>query len=136
MIFKLKISKIIFIFSCFFLSACLNNVEETIEVGDDIDKNPITIDWSFNSTPSGIGNAKASRIIEVGDTVTWNWYDIGVHNVHNLSSANESFESTYLGPGGSFSFTFTTVGSNPYQCDPHPSNMFGVITVVAKGTLK
>lgn len=93
--------------------------------------NTIIIDWSFDSTPSATGNANASRTIKVGETVTWNWYGTGVHNVHNLSSSNESFESQYLGPGGSFSFTFNSVGTNPYQCDPHPSNMFGTITVVA-----
>lgn len=93
--------------------------------------NTIIIDWGFDSTPSATGNANASRTIKVGETVTWNWYGTGVHNVHNLSSSNESFESQYLGPGGSFSFTFNSVGTNPYQCDPHPSNMFGTITVVA-----
>jgi protease II len=37
--------------------------------------------------------------------------------------------------GGSFSYTFTQVGTNDYVCTPHAGNMFGTITVVADGTL-
>ena len=97
--------------------------------------NTITIDWSFNSTPSASGNANASRTIEVGDTVTWNWYATGTHNVNSKAGSAENFESEFFGNGGTFSYTFTTVGTNDYICDPHPSNMFGTITVVAEGTL-
>ena len=54
----------------------------------------ITIDWSFNSTPSATGNANSSRTIEVGDTVTWNWYSGGSHNV----KSNE-FQTIWLSMG-------------------------------------
>ena len=95
----------------------------------------ITIDWSFNSTPSASGNANTSRTIEVGDTVTWNWYSGGNHNVKSNATATESFESQFFGNGGTFSHTFTLVGTNDYICSPHAGNMFGTITVVADGTL-
>ena len=95
----------------------------------------ITIDWSFNSTPSASGNANTSRTIEVGDTVIWNWYANGTHNVNSLPTATETFESAFFGNGGSFSYTFMSEGDNPYQCDPHPGIMFGTISVVADGTL-
>jgi len=95
----------------------------------------IIIDWSFNSTPSASGNANTNRIIEVGDTVTWNWYAFGSHNVNSLPSATESFQSSFLTTGGTFSHTFTSIGDNPYQCDPHAGTMFGTISVVADGTL-
>ena len=95
----------------------------------------IIIDWSFNSTPSASGNANTNRIIEVGDTVTWNWYAFGSHNVNSLPSATESFQSSFLTTGGTFSHTFTSIGDNPYQCDPHAEIMFGTISVVADGTL-
>tara|TARA_B100000795_G_scaffold264792_1_gene245727 strand:+ start:5412 stop:6032 length:621 start_codon:yes stop_codon:yes gene_type:complete len=95
----------------------------------------ITIDWSFNSTPSATGNANSSRTIEVGDTVTWNWYSGGSHNVKSNESSNESFESEFFIQGGTFSYTFTSVGTNEYVCTPHSGNMFGTITVVAEGTL-
>ena len=94
----------------------------------------ITIDWSFNSVPGATGNANSSRTIEVGDTVTWNWYANGNHNVNSLDSANEDFQSTFM-TTGTFSHTFQSVGQNPYQCDPHAGIMFGTITVVAEGTL-
>ena len=95
----------------------------------------VTIDWGRNSTPSAAGNANSSRTIEVGDTVTWNWYSSGDHNVKSNTSANESFESQFFGNGGTFSYTFTSIGTNDYICQPHPSDMFGTITVVAEGTL-
>ncbi len=97
--------------------------------------NTVTIDWSFNSTPSASGNANSNRTIEVGDTVTWNWYSGGSHNVKSTSSATEAFESQFFTMGGSFSYTFTQVGTNDYVCTPHAGNMFGTITVVADGTL-
>ncbi|UAM98786.1 T9SS type A sorting domain-containing protein [Polaribacter litorisediminis] len=97
--------------------------------------NTINIDWSFNSTPTASGNANSSRTIEVGDTVIWNWYSGGTHNVNSLDGAEENFESEFFGNGGTFSFTFTRVGVNDYQCDSHPGSMFGRITVVAEGVL-
>ena len=97
--------------------------------------NTVTIDWSFNSTPSATGNSNASRTIEIGDTVTWNWYASGTHNVKSAVSATEPFESEFFGNGGTYSKTFNSLGSNDYVCSPHSSNMFGTITVVAEGTL-
>jgi plastocyanin len=95
----------------------------------------VIIDWSFNSTPSATGNANSSRTIEVGDTVTWNWYSGGSHNVKSNESSNEIFESEFFTQGGTFSHTFTSTGTNDYVCSPHADNMFGTITVVAEGTL-
>jgi plastocyanin len=97
--------------------------------------NTVTIDWSFNSTPSATGDSNASRTIEIGDTVTWNWYASGTHNVKSAVSATEPFESEFFGNGGTYSKTFNSLGSNDYVCSPHPSTMFGTITVVAEGTL-
>ncbi len=94
----------------------------------------INIDWSFNSVPGAAGNTNSSRTIEVGDTVIWNWYANGTHNVNSLDSANEDFQSSLMSTG-TFSHVFQSVGVNPYQCDPHPGVMFGTITVVAEGTL-
>ena len=95
----------------------------------------VTIDWGRNSTPSATGDKKASRTIEIGDTVIWNWYSSGSHNVDSAASAIETFESSYFGNGGTFSYTFTSIGSNDYVCTPHSGDMFGTITVVAEGVL-
>jgi len=97
--------------------------------------NTVNIDWSFNSTPSSSGDANSSRTIEVGDTVTWNWYSGGSHNVKSNGDATESFESAFFTQGGTYSKTFNSVGSNVYVCTPHAGNMFGTITVVAEGAL-
>ena len=95
----------------------------------------VTIDWGRNSTPSATGDSNASRTIEVGDTVTWNWYSSGSHNVKSAESATEPFESAFFGIGGTYSKKFNSVGSNDYVCSPHVSDMFGTITVVAEGAL-
>ena len=98
----------------------------------------INIDWGFNSTPSAAGDANASRTIEIGDTVIWNWYSSGSHNV--VRQAGSSSDSFSNGPGTfpqgtTFSHTFTSLGTNDYVCTPHAGIMFGTITVVAEGTL-
>jgi plastocyanin len=116
------------LFLCAFLMVSISIVSQNT--------NTITIDWSFNSTPTATGNANSSRTIEVGDTVTWNWYNNGTHNVKSSASSNEIFESEFFGNGGTFSYTFTTVGTNDYTCTNHPGSMFGIITVVAEGTLR
>ncbi len=96
----------------------------------------ITVDWSFNSTPTAVGNANSDRTVEVGDTVEWNWYANGSHNVVS-TGGDESFNSgaTTSNPGVNFSFEFLNIGSTTYVCQPHAGNMFGTITVVAEGVL-
>jgi len=122
---KIMIKKLPFIL---FLMLSINIVAQTA--------NTITIDWSFNSTPTAEGNANSSRTIEVGDTVTWNWYSTGNHNVVSNGGATESFDSGVLqGAGFTFSHTFISEGTNDYVCTPHSGNMFGTITVVAEGAL-
>ena len=98
--------------------------------------NTVNIDWGRNSTPNANGDANSSRTIEVGDTVTWNWYNGGTHNVKSNTGAIQNFNSGYFsGNGQSYSFTFTTVGNNSYVCSPHAGDMYGTITVVADGSL-
>ncbi|MFD1064235.1 T9SS type A sorting domain-containing protein [Winogradskyella litorisediminis] len=97
----------------------------------------ISIDWSFNSTPTSSGNANSSRTIEIGDTVTWVWYASGNHNVvRNGGTSSDAFNSgSTVGQGSTFSHTFNSVGTNDYVCSPHASIMFGTITVVPEGAL-
>ncbi len=81
------------------------------------------IDWK-NGVTSG-----ASITIEQGDTVKWIWDDSAPHTVTNKSGSQEVFDSgTLTGQGSRFSYTFTQLGNNPYQCDIQRS-MEGVITV-------
>ena len=99
----------------------------------------INIDWGIGSTPSldEEDTQYPSKTIEVGDTVIWTWVDNLGHNVASIDgSSTENFDSgIQSGQGQTFSYTFTTEGTNDYRCDPHPSSMFGTITVVADGSL-
>ncbi|MDC7999535.1 T9SS type A sorting domain-containing protein [Aequorivita todarodis] len=82
------------------------------------------LDW-FVGVPSG----NVSITIAPGDTVRWTWTDEVPHSVTSDSGSQEDFDSGILtGSGTQFSYTFTEVGVNPYECDVH-SNMEGVITV-------
>jgi plastocyanin len=69
--------------------------------------------------------------IAVGDTVTW------VNNetdgtVHSSTSDDGLWNSPDLGPGATFSFTFTQAGTFSFHCRFHPS-MTGTITVTGGG---
>ena len=67
-------------------------------------------------------------LINVGDTVRWTWGS-GTHNLRTTSGV-ESFNSDFHSTEG-FQYThqFNPVGATQYVCDPHPSTMFGTITV-------
>ncbi|PZD79560.1 T9SS type A sorting domain-containing protein [Mesonia sp. K7] len=82
-----------------------------------------TINWQ-----TGISNANASLTIDVGDTVEWIFTDAVPHSVTSDAGSTETFDSTTLPAGSTWSYTFTVAGSNPYFCAVHPS-MQGTITV-------
>src|SRR5712692_1405919 len=54
--------------------------------------------------------------VKVGTTVTWR--NMG-QQVHDVNARDGSFHSGLLGPGGAFSYKFTTSGRYPYFCAPH-----------------
>lgn len=77
----------------------------------------------------GIGT-NVDLTIDEGDTVIWTWTDAFPHTVTNLPGSTETFNSgSKTGNGMTYSKTFNSVGSNPYQCNFHPSTMKGTITV-------
>lgn len=83
------------------------------------------LDWE-----QGVMGGDASFTVAVGDTVEWTWSNGAPHTVTSLAGATEAFDSGVLtGMGTTFAYTFLSPGSNDYQCDVHPSNMFGTITV-------
>ncbi len=82
------------------------------------------LDWAV-----GINGPDASLTIESGDTVEWTWTDALPHSVTSLAGSAEAFDSGIItGLGNVYSYTFTVVGDNDYECVVH-SNMFGTITV-------
>lgn len=83
------------------------------------------LDWAI-----GINGADASITIETGDTVRWTLADNSPHTVSSIAGSQETFDSgTISGNGTQYSYTFTDVGTNDYQCNIHPGSMFGTITV-------
>jgi plastocyanin len=77
---------------------------------------------------SGFAFQPASLSIARGVTLTWTNSDAVAHTVTS-TDLTPAFDSGSVGPGGSFSFTFSTAGSFPYKCGIHPS-MTGTITVM------
>ena len=85
----------------------------------------------INNWAMGITNQDASLTIDEGDTVEWTWGDGMPHTVSSTGGSTETFDSgTITGAGQTYSYTFTEVGSNPYQCNVHPA-MNGTIEVQA-----
>lgn len=77
-----------------------------------------------------LGASNLDLTIEQGDTVEWTWQDGVSHTVTNKPESQENFDSgTLTGVGETFSFTFTEVGTNDYECQIHPGSMNGTITV-------
>lgn len=80
--------------------------------------------------------ATCTTTVNVGDTVTWT-VSAGFHTVTQCDANHENcggdgfFDSGQLEQGQSFSFTFNNPGSYVYYCAFHPSQMEGVVQVVA-----
>jgi FtsP/CotA-like multicopper oxidase with cupredoxin domain len=79
-----------------------------------------------------VGN-QGTTTISTGDTITWHWNDEFPHSVRSSNGAFAS-SNVILGLDSTYSVTFPTVGSFPYQCDIHGTLMQGVISVIAGPT--
>jgi plastocyanin len=80
--------------------------------------------------------------IRPGDTVQWMWEGFMPHSTTSVRGIPEQWDSGILGPGSTYSHTFTRVGNWNYYCIPHgfdngngtASGMAGVIRVVPEPT--
>jgi plastocyanin len=82
--------------------------------------NSVTIsDFSFNP---------ADITVKKGTTVTWTNQDQTAHTVTE-TDGQDGPKSGQLNKGGSYAFTFSTVGTFKYACSIHPE-MTGQVTVV------
>jgi len=69
----------------------------------------------------------ASLTIAAATTVAWRVMGM---QTHDAVACDRSFSAPLLGPGQSFSYTFTTSGTHPYYCNPHEGDgMRGVVIV-------
>ncbi len=81
------------------------------------------LDWMLNQENLDI-------TVQQGDTVEWTWQDTVTHTVTSMAGSQEDFDSGQIqGMGQTFSYTFTEVGTNDYQCNNHPGSMNGTVTV-------
>ena len=91
----------------------------------------------FYFCDSSFENGVCTTTITAGDTVTWDFVQ-GLHTVTECdatyTTCSGGFDSGILEGGETFSQTFATAGSVPYYCAVHPSQMRGVVTVVAAAT--
>ncbi|WP_248518045.1 cupredoxin domain-containing protein [Salinarchaeum laminariae] len=77
----------------------------------------------------------SSVTIAPGTTVTFTWETDG-HNVSPTSvpdGASWGGHPEVVGTGTTYEFTFETLGTYEYQCDPHAPGMAGSIEVVEGG---
>jgi plastocyanin len=63
--------------------------------------------------------------VTAGTTITWTNKDAVIHTV---TSDPGVFDSGSINNNGTFSYTFSTAGTYPYHCTPHPS-MTATVTV-------
>jgi nitrite reductase (NO-forming) len=72
-------------------------------------------EFAESETPADYG-VNVLTIVQ-GTTVTWTNSDDMIHTVTDVGGA---FDSGFLDPGATWSFTFTAVGEYEYYCLPHP----------------
>jgi len=69
-----------------------------------------------------------SIVVAPGTTVTWiNCENDGV-DAHTSTANSNAWQSPFLPPGATYSFTFNAAGRFDYHCIPHPF-MHGVVIV-------
>ncbi len=85
------------------------------------------VQGALNYPNKGFSPDNITLVIGVNNTVTWTNNDSSIHTV----TANDgSFDSGYLNPGATFTYTFTEPGVYEYHCQIHPW-MIGYVTVLA-----
>lgn len=59
-------------------------------------------------------------IIKKGTTITWVNKDIAKHTITADTDITNGPNSQFFGKDGSYKFTFNTLGTFAYHCEPHP----------------
>ena len=76
--------------------------------------------------------APSTLTIQVGVTVMWRMLGQQEHDVWSLD-ADGGFHSPTMGPGSTYTHTFTKVGTFKYTCVPHGGDgMYGEVIVIPR----
>jgi len=86
-------------------------------------------DILFRSAHNGTQNPAVDTIV-AGSSVTWTWNG-GSHSIQSTGLPPEVFRNSVVlvGANATYSVTFRTPGTYPYQCMVHGSAMTGSIVV-------
>jgi plastocyanin len=91
----------------------------------------VSIVAGSSSTPGPNSYNPSPLTIKVGTTVVWTNNDSTLHTVTSgLPSGGPVgtlFDSSYLGPGKTFNYTFSKAGTFDYHCTLHPTMVGKVI---------
>jgi plastocyanin len=100
-------------------------VPQSIAIPTDAAGKPVTIVWMGDHYYS-----PSKLTVALGTTVMW-WM-LGMQE-HDVWAYDGSFHSPTMGPGSTFTHTFTKLGSFRYFCVPHSGDgMYGEIVVVER----
>jgi plastocyanin len=80
------------------------------------------------SIENGTFNPASVTVMQSGTLL---WVNNDNEQVHTVTADNGSFDSGDIQPGGTFSFTFNTVGPYSYRCKYH-KGMEGLVKCVTK----
>jgi plastocyanin len=87
-------------------------------------------DTFFRSAHNGGQNPAVDTIV-AGSSVTWIWNTAASHSIQSTGVPPEVFRNSVVlsGANSTYSVTFRTPGTYPYQCQVHGSAMTGSIVV-------
>jgi plastocyanin len=86
---------------------------------------------TYNVSITDSGYIPQNITVQPGDTVVW--LNSG-NTQHTVTSDNNMFNSGILSPGSTYSYTFSSVGTNQYYCTLHPTTMRGMVSLAGQMT--
>ena len=122
---KRSMALVVSVLICFIVASVLLSVQQSLF---NHQNSSVVIIQSGASVNASLGFEPSTITVMIGvnNTVTWKNEDSDWHDVHSDTGL---FYSGMIQPGASWTYTFTTPGTYPYLCDPHPW-MTGTVIVI------
>ena len=98
-------------------------------VVDMTDENSVTVEVGAQGNNGANAFAPAAIGITSGTTVTWEW----INGYHNVVTTGGQFDSGEPEQNVTFKYTFDTVGTVYYYCEPHRSMGMKGAVIVSEG---